>query len=187
MEQNKRQSYRNRYSNPQEIKDPTGKLPPRDTELEEVVLGALMIEKDAYMEVCDILTPESFYDPVHQKIYEAISQLGFNQKPIDLLTVTEQLRQNGELDNVGGALYVTQLTARVISGANVQFHARIIAQKFLARRLITFASKVESMAFDESNDVDDLLNQAEGELFEISQTQLKREVMQIDKSVAERS
>lgn len=180
MEQNKRQSYRNRYSNPQEIKDPTGKLPPRDTELEEVVLGALMIEKDAYMEVCDILTPESFYDPVHQKIYEAISQLGFNQKPIDLLTVTEQLRQNGELDNVGGALYVTQLTARVISGANVQFHARIIAQKFLARRLITFASKVESMAFDESNDVDDLLNQAEGELFEISQTQLKREVMQID-------
>jgi len=179
MEEKRRNQYRNNY-NRQEIKDPTGKLPPRDTELEEVVLGALMLEKDAYMEVCDLLTPDSFYDPNHQKIYQAITTLGFNQKPIDMLTVTDQLRQDGELEQVGGALYITQLTARVMSAANIQFHARIIAQKFLARRLIAFASKVEAMAFDESNDVDDLLNQAEGELFEISQTQLKREVTQID-------
>ena len=160
--------------------DATGKLPPRDTDLEEVVIGALMLEKDAYMNVCDILTPDAFYDPVNAKIYNAICTLGFNQRPIDMMTVTEQLRQDGELENVGGAVHITELTARVYSAANVEYHAKIIAQKYLARRLITFASKVEADAFDESNDVDDLLQAAEGQLFEISQTHLKREVTQID-------
>lgn len=160
--------------------DPTGKLPPRDTELEEVVIGALMLEKDAYMNVCDILTPDSFYDPVNAKIYDAISTLGFNQRPIDMMTVTEQLRKNGELESVGGAVHIAELTGRVYSAANIEFHAKIIAQKHLARRLISFASKIETDAFDESNDVDDLLQAAEGQLFEISQTHLKREVTQID-------
>ena len=160
--------------------DPTGKLPPRDTDLEEVVLGALMLEKDAYMNVSDILTPDAFYDPVNQKIYEAISTLGFNQRPIDMMTVTEQLRQNGTLQEVGGAVHITELTSRVYSAANVEFHAKIIAQKYLARRLIKFATQIETDAFDESNDVDDLLQAAEGQLFEISQMHLKREVTQID-------
>lgn len=163
-----------------QITDASGKLPPRDTEMEEMVLGALMLEKDAYMVVCDILTPDSFYDPRNKLIYEAISQLGLNQRPIDMLTVTDQLRQNGTLEQVGGAVVIADLTSRVLSAAHVEYHARIVAQKHLARRLITFASKVESMAFDEGNDVDDLLQMAEGELFEISQTQLKREVTQID-------
>jgi len=160
--------------------DPTGKLPPRDTDLEEVVLGALMLEKDAYMNVSDILTPDAFYDPVNQKIYEAISTLGFNQRPIDMMTVTEQLRQNGTLQEVGGPVHITELTGRVYSAANVEFHAKIIAQKYLARRLIKFATQIETDAFDESNDVDDLLQAAEGQLFEISQMHLKREVTQID-------
>lgn len=160
--------------------DATGKLPPRDTELEEVVLGALMLEKDAYMNVCDILTPDTFYDPKNAKIYDAISTLGFNQRPIDMMTVTEQLRKNGELENIGGAVHIAELTGRVYSAANIEFHAKIIAQKHLARRLIAFASKIETDAFDESNDVDDLLQAAEGQLFEISQTHLKREVTQID-------
>lgn len=160
--------------------DPTGKLPPRDTDIEEVVLGALMLEKDAYMNVCDILTPDAFYDPVNAKIYSAICTLGFNQRPIDMMTVTEQLRKDGVLDKVGGAVHITELTARVYSAANVEFHAKIIAQKFLARRLIKFASQIEEDAFDETNDVDDLLQAAEGQLFEISQTHLKREVTQID-------
>lgn len=160
--------------------DPTGKLPPRDTDLEEVVLGALMLEKDAYMNVSDILTPDAFYDPVNQKIYEAISMLGFNQRPIDMSTVTEQLRHNGTLQEVGGAAHIAELTGRVFSAANVEFHAKIIAQKFLARRLISFASRIQTDAFDESNDVDDLLQAAEGELFDISQMHLKREVTQID-------
>lgn len=160
--------------------DPTGKLPPRDTELEEVVLGALMLEKDAYMNVADYLTPDSFYDPVNAKIYDAISTLGFNQRPIDMRTVTEQLRANGTLQEVGGAVHIAELTAKVYSAANVEYHAKIISQKFLARRLIAFAAKVEESAYDESNDVDDLLQDAEGQLFEISQTHLKREVTQID-------
>lgn len=160
--------------------DPMGKLPPHDTDLEEVVLGACMLEKDAYMNVCDVLVPESFYDPKNQKIFQAISTLGLNQRPIDMMTVTEQLRQDGTLDDVGGAIHITELTASVYSAANVEFHARIIAQKYLARRLISFASKIETLAFDESNDVDDLLQEAEGNLFDISQTQLKREVTQID-------
>lgn len=158
----------------------TGKLPPHDTDLEEVVLGALMLEKDAYMNVADFLTPDSFYDPRNAKIYDAISTLGFNQRPIDMMTVTEQLRANGTLEEVGGAVRITELTARVYSAANVEYHAKIVSQKFLARRLINFASQIETDAYDESNDVDDLLQQAEGKLFEISQTHLKREVTQID-------
>ena len=165
---------------PQTPTDPTGKLPPHDTELEEAVIGALMLEKDAYMNVCDILTPESFYDPVNQKIYDAISNLGFNQRPIDMITVTEQLRQNGTLQEVGGPVHISEQTAKVYTAAHVEFHARIVAQKFLARRLIEFASSIEGQAFDESNDVDDLLQEAEGQLFNISQTQLKRDVTQID-------
>lgn len=161
-------------------KDANGKLPPRDTELEEVVLGALMLERDAYMNVCDTLTPDSFYDPNNAKIYDAISTLGFHQRPIDMMTVTEQLRQNGELENIGGPVHIAELTSRVFSAANIEFHAKIIAQKHLARRLIAFASKIETDAFDESNDIDDLLQAAEGQLFEISQTHLKREVTQID-------
>ncbi len=165
---------------PRNIIDPTGKLPPNDVQIEEVVLGELMLEKDAYMNVSDLLVPESFYDPLNQKIYEAIQTLGLNQRPIDMLTVTEQLRQNGTLDEVGGVLRITELTSRVYSAANVEYHAKIIANKYLARRLITFASKVEGEAFDESNDVDELMQRAEGQLFEISQTQLKRDVTQID-------
>jgi len=174
------QKYKKRPAYEPIRQDPTGKLPPRDTDLEEVVIGALMLEKDAYMNVSDILTPDAFYDPVNAKIYDAICTLGFNQRPIDMMTVTEQLRQNGELENVGGAVHITELTARVYSAANIEYHAKIIAQKYLARRLISFASKIEADAFDESNDVDDLLQAAEGQLFEISQTHLKREVTQID-------
>ena len=160
--------------------DPTGKLPPRDVELENVVIGALMLEKDAYMNVSDILTEDAFYDPINAKIYKAISTLGFNQRPIDMMTVIEQLRKDGELENVGGSVHIAELTAKVYSAANIEFHAKIIAQKHLARRLISFASKIERDAFDESNDVDDLLQAAEGQLFEISQTHMKREVTQID-------
>ena len=162
------------------LTDTTGKLPPRDTELEEVVLGACMLEKDAYMNVCDLLVPDSFYDPVNKKIFEAISTLGLNQRPIDMMTVTEQLRRDGTLEEVGGAIHITELTARVYSSANIEYHAGIIAQKYLARRLINFAASVETKAYDESNDVEELLQEAESGLFNISQNQLKREVTQID-------
>ena len=162
------------------LSDPTGKLPPRDIELEEIVLGACMLEKDAYMNVCDILVPDSFYDPVNKKIYEAITTLGLNQRPIDMMTVTEQLRRDGTLEEVGGAIHIAELTARVYSSANLEFHASIVAQKYLARRLITFAANVETKAYDETNDIEDLLQETESQLFDISQNQLKREVTQVD-------
>ncbi len=157
-----------------------GRVQPQDKDLEEAVLGALMLEKDAYVNVCEILRPESFYEPVNQLIYEAIQSLGVAQRPIDMLTVTEQLRLNGKLEEVGGPVFISELTSRVSSGAHVETHARIVAQKYLARELIAFASEVESKAFDESNDVDDLLQEAEGQLFDISQRNIKRDVMQID-------
>ena len=165
--------------------DTGGRLAPRDTEVEEAVLGALMLEKDAYTTVCDLLKPESFYDPRHQLIYTAIQQLGASQQPIDMLTVTERLRANGDLEKVGGPIVISQLTAKVASGAHVEFHARIVAQKYLARELINFASDIEGKAFDESNDVDDLLQEAEGKLFEISQRNVKKDVTQIDPVVAQ--
>ena len=162
-----------------------GKLQPQDTDLEEAVLGALMLEKDAYVQVCDILKPESFYDVRNQKIYASIQSLGAMQRPIDMLTVTEQLRHDGNLEEVGGPLRISELTGRVSSAANVEYHARIVAQKYLARELISFCSAVETKAFDESNDVDDLLQEAEGRLFEISQHNVKKDVTQIDPVISE--
>lgn len=176
-EANSRQ-YNNRK--PPVVADPLGRLTPRDTDVEAAVLGALMIEKDAYTTVCDLLKPESFYEPAHQKVYEAIQTLGASQKPIDLLTVTQQLRLNGTLDEIGGPAFVVQLTSNVTSAAHVEFHARIVAQKYLSRELISFAAQIENHAFDESIDVDDLLQEAEGKLFEISQRNVKKDVTQID-------
>lgn len=169
----------------QSLYDAGGRMQPRDLELEEAVLGALMLEKDAYTIVCDILKPESFYEPSHQKIYAAIQSLGASQQPIDMLTVTEQLRLNGTLEEVGGPVVISELTSRVASGAHVEYHARIVAQKYLARELISFASQIENKAFDESNDVDDLLQEAEGKLFEISQRNVKKDVTQIDPVISQ--
>jgi len=172
----------NRRNKPQHqpLYDAGGRMAPRDKDLEEAVLGALMLEKDAYTTVCDILKPESFYEPANQLVYEAIQQLGAAQQPIDMLTVTERLRQNDALEKVGGVVFISDLTSKVASGAHVEYHARIVAQKYLARELISFASQIESKAFDESNDVDDLLQEAEGKLFEISQRNVKKDVTQID-------
>lgn len=157
-----------------------GRVPPRDLDVEQAVLGALMLEKDAYSVVCDLLKPESFYDPVNSMVYAAIQQLGAAQKPIDMLTVTEQLRLDGNLEKIGGPVVVSELTSRVLSGANVEYHARIVTQKYLARELISFSSDISTKAFDEVHDVDDLLQEAEGRLFEISQRNVKKDVTQIN-------
>ncbi|MBR5551854.1 MAG: replicative DNA helicase [Muribaculaceae bacterium] len=177
----------NRRNSPQHtpLYDAGGRMQPRDKDLEEAVLGALMLEKDAYTTVCDILKPDSFYEPANQLVYEAIQQLGAAQQPIDMLTVTERLRQNDALEKVGGAVFISDLTSKVASGAHVEYHARIVAQKYLARELISFASQIESKAFDESNDVDDLLQEAEGKLFEISQRNVKKDVTQIDPVISQ--
>ncbi|HBG39936.1 replicative DNA helicase [Limibacterium fermenti] len=162
-----------------------GKLPPQARELEEAVLGALMLEKDAYSVISDILKPESFYDPIHQLIFGAIQGLAMQQKPVDVLTVVEELKRRGELETAGGAVYVAELSEKVASAAHIEYHARIIAQKYLARELITFSSEITHQAFDETIDVDDLMQETEGRLFEISQRNVKKDVIQINPVIRE--
>jgi replicative DNA helicase len=158
---------------------------PQAPELEEAVLGALMVEKDAYSLVSEILRPESFYEHRHQLIYAAITDLAVNQKPVDILTVKNQLEKRGDLDEVGGPFYITQLSSKVASSAHIEYHARIIAQKYLARELITFTSQIQGKAFDETLDVDDLMQEAEGKLFEISQRNMKKDYTQINPVISE--
>ena len=162
-----------------------GHLQPQAPELEEAVLGALLIERDAYSLVSDILKAESFYEHRHQILYKAITTLAIQQKPVDILTVTEQLRSTGELEEAGGPFYITQLSGKVVSSAHIEYHARIIAQKHLARELITYTSNIQTKAFDETQDVDDLMQEAEGKLFEISQQNMKKDYTQINPVIEE--
>ena len=185
FETGKQARRRSRPTHEPEIVSEFGKLPPQETSMEDAVLGAIMLEKDTYNIVCEILKPEAFYNPANQKIYEAIQTLAANGKPIDMLTVTEQLRNNKTLEEVGGAIRISELTGLVSSAANAEFHARIVAQKYLARELISYSSQVQQLAFDESIDVFDLMQEAEGKLFEISKNTLKRDVIPIENAVQE--
>ncbi|MES2836797.1 MAG: replicative DNA helicase [Bacteroidota bacterium] len=151
-----------------------GKLPPQAVDLEEAVLGAMMLEKKPLNEVIDILSIESFYKESHQKIYAAICILFQNNEPIDILTVTSQLKKSGELEIVGGAYYITQLTNRIASAANIVFHARIILQKFIQRELIRISSETIRDAYEDSSDVFDLLDKAESNLFSIAEKNISK-------------
>ncbi len=151
-----------------------GKLPPQAPDLEQAVLGALMLERNAVNEAIDILQPESFYVEAHRKIFTAIQFLFRNDQPIDILTVTEQLKKSGELDIVGGPFYISQLTNKVASSANVQYHARIISQKHILRELIRVGADMMRDAYDDSADVFDLLDKTEQDLYQITSGNLKR-------------
>ena len=155
--------------------NPYAHLQPQALEVERAVLGALMNDRDAYAVVCEILTPESFYEQRNQLIYSAIRELSLAEKPVDVLTVTDILERKGELDKVGGAIYLADLSNSVASSANIEYHARIIAHKSLARQLISFASNIETKAFDGSVDIDDLMQEAEGSLFELSRRNMKKD------------
>jgi len=151
-----------------------GRVPPQARDLEEAVLGALMLEKDALSAVIDILRPESFYLDTHQKIFLAIRSLFERSQPVDILTVTEELRKRGELEIVGGAYYVTELTNRVASSANIEYHARIISQKFIQRELIRISSQVVKESFEDTSDVFELLDYAEKGIYAITDQNLRR-------------
>lgn len=151
-----------------------GKLPPQAPELEESVLGALMLEKDALTEVIDVLKPESFYLEKHKVIYNAILTLFTNSEPVDLLTVTNQLRSSGELEMAGGAYYVTQLTSKVNSAANIEFHARIVSEMAIKRELIKISSEILKDAYEDTTDVFELLDKTEQSLFEVSESNIRK-------------
>lgn len=140
-----------------------GNVPPQAVELEEAVLGALMLEKDSIIAVQEYVTPDAFYTEEHRTIYKAIEELSMELKPIDLYTVTERLKGKKELKKVGGASYLAQLTQKVGSAANVEFHAKIIAQKYVQRELIRSATEIQRRSYDESTDVTELIGYAESE------------------------
>ncbi|OBX24482.1 replicative DNA helicase [Gelidibacter algens] len=151
-----------------------GKIPPQAIDLEEVVLGAMMIDKKGVDEVIDILSPDAFYKDAHKYIFEAIFKLFENSEPVDLLTVSSQLKKDAKLDLVGGDFYLISLTQRVSSSAHIEFHARIILQKFIQRSLIKISNEIIEEAYDETKDVFDLLDHAEAKLYEVTQGNIKK-------------
>ena len=151
-----------------------GKLQPQAIELEEAVLGALMIDNESLSDTIDSLQPEYFYNPDNQKIFEAIINLFNNSKPVDILTVSEELKRMDALDSVGGMIYISQLTNNISSSSNTEFHARIIAEKFIKRSLISISNNIIGDAFNDTIDIFDLLNTAEEKLFNVTEGTLRK-------------
>ncbi|OFX72662.1 MAG: replicative DNA helicase [Bacteroidetes bacterium GWE2_29_8] len=151
-----------------------GKLPPQAIDLEEAVLGALMLEKEAIISVIEFLKAECFYKEANSDIYGVIRELFANNEPIDILTVTQSLKTKGLLEKVGGAYYITTLTNRVASAANIEFHSRIIMEKYIQRELIRISSMIIKESYEDSTDVFELLDRAESELFEVSESNLHK-------------
>lgn len=162
-----------------------GRIPPHATDLEQAVLGAMMLEKNAVTDTIDMLSADSFYDPKHQYIYGAIRELFGTSNPIDLLTVSQKLKENGELEASGGAVYISSLTQRVASSAHVEYHARIIAQKHIQREIIRMCSETLRDAYDETTDVFELLTKAEGQLFGIAENNMKKSISTMQSVVME--
>ena len=152
---------------------------PQAVEIERVVLGALMVDSDAFSVVSELLKPETFYEPRHQKIYEAIRNMNMDERPVDIMTLNDELSKMGEIDKVGGVDYLMEISSQVASAAHVESHARILAEKYMQRQLIHFAGDIETKAYDSSVDVDELMQQAEGSLFQISQNNMKQDFTQV--------
>lgn len=165
---------------PHPIDNSYAHLQPQATDIERIVLGALMIDKDAFSVVSEILRPETFYEPRNQKIYQAVQTLSLDENPVDIMTVTEELKREGTLEDVGGPAYILELSSHVASSAHIEYHAKILAQKFLARQLISFSSVIGTKAFDETVDVDELMQEAEGSLFELSQKNMRQDYTHVD-------
>lgn len=151
-----------------------GKLPPQSVDIEEVVLGALMLERNALTEIIDILKPESFYKKGHALIYKAIIDLFNNSEPVDIKTVKNQLKKSGDLEAVGGAFYVVELTTKVNSAANIVYHARIISEQHIKRELIRISGEIQTLSYDDTVDVFQLLDKAEQSLFDVSEANIRK-------------
>ena len=151
-----------------------GKLQPQAIELEKAILGALMIDNESLSDAIDSLRTEYFYAPKHQKIFQAITNLFNNTQPVDILTVSEELKRLDAFKEIGGLSYISELTNNVASSSNTEFHARIIAEKFIKRSLINISRKISDDAFDDSVDIFDLLNNAESELFTVTEGTLRK-------------
>ena len=163
----------------------SGKVPPNALEIEEAVLGALLLEKDAIYRVFDLLQPETFYKESHQHIYQAIKDLSSENEPIDMVSVIEQLRKNKKLEEAGGDYYITQLTYRIGSIAHLEHHAKLIAEKFIQRELIRITAEIQQMAFDESTDVVELIDTSENKIYQVAEGNIKKQTTSIGSVVDE--
>ena len=164
-----------RQSSQQSLDFAYGHVMPQAPEVERAVLGALMIDKDAYLEVCNLLVPESFYEPRNQMVYEAIQQLSKEESPIDVLTVTDMLGKMGKLEEVGGPSYIMDMSSRVATSANIEYHANVVAEKFLSRQMIQYVNVIGKKSFDETYDIRDVVQEAESILLELSQKNMKKD------------
>lgn len=152
-----------------------GHLMPQAPEVEKAVLGALMIDKDAYLEVCDKLRPESFYEPRNQMVYEAIQKLSTDENPVDMLTVVDMLGKMGYLEEVGGPAYIADLSSKVATSANIEYHVNVISEKYLSRQMINYINVVGRKTFDETYDINDVIQEADAMLTELTQKNMKKD------------
>jgi len=155
-------------------------IPPQNTDAEASLLGAILIDADAIVKIADTVHANDFYDERHKRIFEAVSQLYEKHSPIDVLTLTNQLKTTGFLDMVGGASYITELTNFVPTAAHVEQYAEIVAQKALRRRLIKASQDIVSLGYDESRSLQELVEEAETKLFDVSQQHVKQDVTSLE-------
>ena len=156
-----------------------GKVPPQAVDVEEAVLGALLIEPNVVPDVLDSLSADCFYKEAHKKIFEAISHLSASHDPVDIYTVAEELKKTGSLDEVGGPYYLSLLSSKVGAAAHVDYHVKILLQKYIQRELITISAEVQRDSFDDSIPVDDLLDNAQQKLFNLAEKNMKRETQPV--------
>ena len=159
---------------PRDLSENLGKLPPQALDLEEAVLGALMLEKNALTAVIEYLRADHFYTEQHKEIYQAIVDLFKASEPVDMRTVVAQLRKNAKLEVVGGAYYIAELTSKVSSSANIEYHARMVIELAIKRELIQISSQMQQAAYEDTTDVFDLLDKIEQSIFAISDTNLRK-------------
>jgi len=161
------------------------KIPPHNIEAEESVLGAILIDKDSIIAVAEFLKPEYFYKDAHERIYRAILKLYEEREPIDIITLTAKLKKGGDLEKIGGASYLTELANSVPTSANIEEYGKLVTENYTKRKLISVASKVSEMAFDEMTEVKDILDKSEQEIFSISQANTKRYFIPLKSALAE--
>lgn len=161
------------------------RLPPQNSEAEASLLGAILIDADAVVKIADIVNAADFYEERHARIYEAVTQLYEKHSPIDVLTLANQLKATGFIDMVGGAGYLTELTNFVPTAAHVEQYAEIVAQKALRRRLIKASQEIVGLGYDEAKGLQELIEDAETRLFEVSQRHIKQDVSSIETILSE--
>lgn len=160
-----------------------GRVPPQAVDVEMAVLGAMLLEKGALAKAIEILDESCFYKPAHQRIFEAMTALFERSEPVDLITLIDELRRRAELEKVGGEYYLTELTTKVTSSANIEYHAHIVLEKALMRQLIVSSSDVISRAYNETEDALDLLDEAEQKIFQISEQRMKKSFITMNTAV----